>query len=244
MKAEQRHSHEVELSRISLPLVAGTPLYRGDVNEDILLVGRRGLAEEITGGLSHPSRMPCPAWGLSAERCRTGSKLAEVGGSTCESCYATRGHYGLDSVQAKLEKRYEGLFHPLWVPAMVFLIRWECDSHFRWMDVGDLQDENMLRNIMTIARATPDIKHWLPTRELAIVRACKSEVPENLLIRVSATMIDGRPPGGWPWTSTVIEAEEHPWDERVCGALDNEGQCRDCRWCWDHDVRNIAYMLH
>lgn len=239
-----RHSasHEADLSRISLPLVAGIPLYRGDVNEDVALVGRHHLAEEITGGLSWPSRMPCPAWGLSASRCKTGAKLAEQEGTTCHECYATKGRYGLDNVQARLERCYEGLFHPLWVPAMVFLIRWHCDEHFRWFHSGDLQDESMLRNICTVARNTADVRHWLPTREYEIVRACKHELPENLLVRVSATKIDGAPPRWWPTTSTVVSGQE--WDEGICGAKETDGNCGPCRDCWDHEVPNVAYRLH
>ena len=76
-----------DLSRFSLPLVPGIPLYRGSVEDDLAVVSRNRLADEITGGLSRPSKMPGPAWGLPASRCKTGAKLAGGPGTTCSSCY-------------------------------------------------------------------------------------------------------------------------------------------------------------
>lgn len=242
MKQAEGPAQHVDLSRISLPLVGGVPLYRGDVEADLRVVGRHRLAEEITGGLSFTSKMPCPSWGLSASRCRTGSKLAEEENTTCSECYAMKGRYTFDAVQAKLEARYQGLFNPLWTPAMVFLIRWHADGYFRFFDSGDLQDENHLRNIITVAQHTPDVRHWLPTREYEIVRACKNEIPENLLVRVSATRIDGQAPTWWPTTSTVVSDTEP--GEGVCGAQETGGRCETCRDCWESEVVNVAYRLH
>jgi hypothetical protein len=36
---------------------------------------------------------------------------------------------------------------------------------FRWHDSGDVQDLKHLAKIFKVARLTPNIKHWLPTRE-------------------------------------------------------------------------------
>jgi hypothetical protein len=231
-----------DLSRFSLPLVPGIPLYRGSVEDDLAVVSRNRLADEITGGLSRPGKMPGPAWGLPASRCKTGAKLAGEPGTTCSSCYAMKGHYLFPAVQDRLERRYEGLFHPLWVPAMVFLIRWHAGGYFRFFDSGDLQDENHLRNICTIARHTPDIRHWLPTREYAIVQACRGEIPENLLVRVSATKVDGDPPGWWATTSTVVSSREP--GPGICGAPEQGARCGECRACWDSAVVNVAYRRH
>jgi hypothetical protein len=168
--------------------------------------------------------------------------LAGQEGTTCSACYALRGRYTFDTVQAKLEERYQGLFHPLWVPAMVFLIRWHAEGHFRWMDSGDLQDENHLRNICTAAHHTLDIKHRLPTREYGIVRACRNEIPENLTVRVSATRIDGPSPGWWPTTSTVVSDQES--GDGVCPDPEHaDHRCGACRACWEQEVLNVAYRL-
>jgi hypothetical protein len=243
VRADHRSQERpVDLSTVSLPLVGGIPLYRDDLAADLQVVSRRRLALEITGGLSWPSKMPCPAWGIPASRCKTGSVLAQQKGTTCSECYAMAGRYTLDTVPTKLEARYQGLFHPLWVPAMVFLIRWHADGYFRWFDSGDIQDESHLRNICTVARNTADIKHWLPTREYEVVRACRSELPVNLLVRVSATRIDGVPPSWWPTTSTVVR-DQRP-GKGVCGVPENGGSCCSCRDCWDSEVVNVAYRLH
>ena len=39
--------------------------------------------------------------------------------------------------ERKLELFYQGLFHPLGVPAMTFLVRWHFNDHFRWYHSGD-----------------------------------------------------------------------------------------------------------
>ena len=39
--------------------------YRGDINRDLITVGRASLAEKITGGLSNPGKMPEAAWAAS-----------------------------------------------------------------------------------------------------------------------------------------------------------------------------------
>ena len=46
------------MSRLSL--AGEVPLYRGDMEADLLTVSRNRLVETITGGLSAPSRMQAP----------------------------------------------------------------------------------------------------------------------------------------------------------------------------------------
>lgn len=209
---------------------------------DLQVVARNRLAETITGGLSFPSKMPCPSWGISAARCRIGQVLAQRPGTVCNGCYAMRGTYGFSSVQQKLEQRYQGLFHPLWTPAMVFLVRYHCDQYFRVFDSGDLQSVSHLKNLITLARNVSDVRMWLPTREYAIVRTCADEIPENLTVRVSAHVVDAEPPSWWPTTSTVTSGQE-PGDG-ICPAREQENACGECRACWDREVPNVAYRLH
>jgi hypothetical protein len=218
------------------------PLYRGDIEADLRLVARNRLAETITGGLSLTSKMPCPSWGISATRCRIGQALARQEDTVCSGCYALRGRYRFAAVQDKLEGRYQGLFHPLWTPAMVFLVRYYCDRYFRLFDSGDIQGANHLRNIITLARHVPDVRMWLPTREYEVVRACAADIPDNLTVRVSAHQVDGEPPSWWPTTSTVTSAQEA--GDGICPARDQDNRCGDCRACWDRGVTNVAYRLH
>lgn len=206
------------------------PLYRGDITTDLRIVSRNRLAEQITGGLSRTTKLPCPSWGISASRCQMGSLLAQQHDSVCSQCYALKGRYLFSTVQAKLEQRYRGLFHELWTPAMIFLINYFCDQYFRWFDSGDLIDTHHLKNIVTVARHTPDVHHWLATREVDTVRSVQREgvdVPQNLVIRVSAHRIDGVPPQGFATTSTVITTV--PRHGYTCPAPDQENTCGDCR---------------
>lgn len=225
----------------SLPLTSEIPLYEGNLDEDLLTVSRNREADRITGGLSITTKMPCPSWGIPASRCKIGSVLAQKEGTVCSECYALGGRYRFTNVQNKLEERYQGLFNPLWTPAMVFLIRYFADRYFRWFDSGDLQDANHLKNITTVAEATPDIRHWLPTREAEIVRSV-GEFPKNLTVRLSAHHLDGKPPN-WRTTSTVVTGET-PDGSFPCPSQDQGGECGNCRACWSKRIKNVAYQLH
>ncbi len=217
--------------------------YQGDINRDLITVGRASLAEKITGGLSSPGKMPERAWGIPATRCKLGSVLAETPGSVCSICYARRGRYSLGQVKRKLNDRYQGLENSLWVPAMVLLIRWHVGRYFRWFDSGDLTGDSHLHNICQIAKHTRDVLHWLPTQEYEIVREYSETIPDNLVIRLSAQMVDGEPPTWWPTTSAVYTAKPLS-DAHVCPALDQENYCGACRACWDKSVGNVAYRRH
>ena len=208
---------------------------------DVWEVTRGKLAETITGGLSWTGKMDCPAWGISAAHCRTGSKLARVEGTVCRSCYAMKGTFRSGNVVRKLKAAYEGIFHPQWTPAMVALIRWHADERFRWFHSGDVQSVNHLRNIIRVCLETPDVMHWLPTREYDTIRHCRDEIPQNLRIRLSGSKVDGERPRSWPYTSTVVTQPS----EATCPTSMNGGSCgdHDCTACWD-DTPNVAYLRH
>ena len=105
-----------------------------------------------------------------------------------------------------------------------------------------MQGVGHLRNVITIARHTPDVRIWLPTREYAVVRAGADEIPPNLTVRVSAHDVGGQPPSWWPTTSTVTRDPEAA--DGVCPAPEQGGKCGECRACWDCGVANVAYRLH
>src|SRR5437588_11561246 len=116
---------------IGLPVIEDpeVPLYTKDqvgLEADLRIVSRNRLAEILTGGLSWPGKMDCPAWGISAMRCRVGSLLAHKPGTVCHGCYAMRGTFRFGSNRQKLERSYEGLMdgRNLGTPSRDFLIRW------------------------------------------------------------------------------------------------------------------------
>ena len=194
-------------------------------------------ARQITGGLSAPSKMPGPAYNLPAVACITGAKLVKVPGSVCAGCYALKGRYRFRNVRMALARRLESLKHPQWVLAMTVLIKGE--KYFRWHDSGDLQGAAHLKQIFEVCKATPETRHWMPTREAQLLKLMDPDViPKNLIIRMSSHMIDQGPVKFWPWTSTVSTKS------KTCPAADQGNQCKSCRACWDRKVSNVTYPKH
>jgi hypothetical protein len=196
-------------------------------------------ANIIVGGLSAPGKMPCPSINLPAAACITGQILAKVPGTTCHGCYALKGRYKFKNTKIAMARRLAALSNSRWVRAMVVLMKNR--KYFRWHDSGDLQSAWHLARILEVCKQTPDTKHWLPTREAKLLQYLDPEViPKNLLIRLSATKVNGAPSQAWPWTSTVVTDR----GSRTCPAPSQGGKCIDCRQCWDRTVPNVAYAKH
>ncbi len=194
-------------------------------------------AWNIVGGLSKPGKMPGWAYGLPAKECKTGSKLRQVKDSVCYNCYALKGCYVFKVVQDAQYRRLAAIKNPSWVDAMAHLINSKKSKEFRWHDSGDVQDEEHLIKIFAVCKLTPDVKHWMPTRE-AWVKHFLPECPDNLVIRFSMPMVDQEAAGGWDNTSTVVTAG------RTCPAPEQDNQCKDCLACWNKEVKNISYGKH
>lgn len=200
--------------------------------------------ELLVGRLSYTDKMPCPSWSIPAQKCKTGAKLVDVAGSVCENCYAMKGRYKFDNVQNALWRRWEAYkADPVtWTERMGEIIRRKKLEYFRWFDSGDLQDEAMLRHIISVARRTPETTHWLPTRETAIVEKVLKTIkkPENLTIRVSANMVDG-PPAKTKMNLPTSGVSVKNW---TCPAPTRSNQCGDCRRCWDPEIPLVVYKAH
>src|SRR5258708_777796 len=130
--------------RLSLPLTGESPeipVYTGhltgELEEHLRLVTRNGLAAKIFP-VSNPSKLPCPALGISAEHCRRGSILGRKENSVCHEshCYAKKERFLFENVKRKLRQAYEGMFHPLWVPSGIFMVRWSAGDYWRWFHSG------------------------------------------------------------------------------------------------------------
>jgi hypothetical protein len=225
------------------------------------------------------TKMPSTTFAISAKHCKVGSKLAKIEGSTCSKCYALKIQRLRPSVDQgwtnnlfKAEKLIAS--NPkLWAKQVAFQIKRGCNkigvNFHRWFDSGDLQSVEMLHAIVLCCLETPEIKHWLPTREAKIVQTYRKRhglEPDNLVIRVSSTMVDDAPIKGHVNTSTVNHKK--PIHGKECLAyrtnkdnivVDLEtfkamskpekkeqdfGHCGDCRACWSRDVANISYPLH
>ena len=218
-------------------------------------------AEIVVGGLSHPSKMPCPSWGIPVKHCITGSKLAKIKDSVCSMCYAAKGFYVITNVKAAQARRYRKLKLAImdstardkFVRAFCILTR---DlPYFRWFDSGDLQSFMHLKMLNTIASGSPNCKFWLPTQEIGFVRRLLkdpwSPVAPNLNIRISSQRIgqhhkeiDKVHSVTW---STVTESLQLK-DTLACPAeflhAGTKLSCRKCRACWSKNVREVNYKLH
>ena len=194
-------------------------------------------ASKIVGGLSTPGKMPCYSINLPATACKVGALLAQAPGTTCHGFYALKGRYRFKTTKNAMARRLRALSHGSWTAAMVTLITGH--KFFRWHDSGDLQGAAHLKNIFEVAKATPGARHWLPTREHRLLALMDPDiVPKNLLIRVSATKVNGPAPRWWPWTSTVSTTT------KTCPAPDQGGKCKSCRACWTRSVSNVTYAKH
>src|SRR4051794_17061788 len=85
------------MGSLSLPLASDSQgeilLYEDQtLDADLRTVVRGGLAEQLAP-LAHTTKMPCPAWDISAFRCRIGSVLAQQEGTTCSRCYSRKGRF-------------------------------------------------------------------------------------------------------------------------------------------------------
>ena len=217
-------------------------------------------AYTIIGGLSGPSKMPWYGWSTSAFDCQTGTKLREVEGSTCSSCYACKGNYRFKNVKIAHERRLKALDEPRFVEAFIVVLEKLYrtglktytlngvkvkENRFRWHDSGDIQSVAHLKMIVDIAVATPYIDHWLPTREYGYVKDYIKQFgdfPPNLTVRMSAVMVgEGfkSRPMGLPFSTVGLENKT----VEQCKAYDQGGKCLDCRACWDQTA-DINYPKH
>jgi len=204
----------------------------------------KAMAISTAGTLSKPGKMPVHSTSTPATACNVGSKLVKIPGSTCHGCYALKGNYRFGNVQKALRKRLDGITNPLWVDAMVFLILDTGEDYFRWHDSGDVQNLEHLVKIVNVCKMTPGVQHWLPTREYRTVKLYQKlhgQFPTNLVVRLSAHMVDSNPPIGYGLpTSTVVTDDSN----RTCPAPTQGNKCLDCRACWTPTVPNVAYGLH
>jgi Gene product 88 len=222
------------------------------------------------GRLGEPSKMRGYSFGISAFQCKRGSILADDPTSVCAHCYARNAFYDTKfEVRIAHERRMAGLSHPEWVPAMVTLILAHTDQanpYFRWHDSGDLQGLWHLINIIEVCKATPKVKHWLPTHEPYIVLEYLQgggTIPVNLCLRISADFI-GKPPEkiqgleGLP-THTAhrghgkrhrVMVSSRPGDSYECDSYTRAakegtaGICGDCHLCWNRQVKNVSFPVH
>ena len=200
----------------------------------------------LTGGLSRPSKMPGFAYGIPAQDCILGSILRKKAGSVCSQCYAFKGMYVFPNVKNAQARRMQATLSPDWVKNMTELIARKLANRekvFRWHDSGDLQSVEHLSKIVQIAKNLPDVRFWLPTRErklIALWTLANGDFPDNLTVRVSMPMIGQKAIRNYSYVQSTVGAG----NGFKCPARSQGNECKDCRACWDKNVRSVDYSQH
>jgi hypothetical protein len=195
-------------------------------------------------------------------RCKVGSKLVNVEGSTCSNCYALK----LAKVYPSAAKSWsdnldlfrgavytgellewcEAIAHQIKMISNLKVKKGDKGAMFhRWFTAGDLDSMDMLRAFVKVAQLLPEIEFWLPTREKALVSQYKNGlgvVPSNMVIRLSSAIIDARPILAAN-TSTTHNKGAKSYGFK-CPAQKTSGNCNDCTTCWNSDIKNISYEIH
>tara|TARA_R100000008_G_C3565033_1_gene158608 strand:+ start:422 stop:1051 length:630 start_codon:yes stop_codon:yes gene_type:complete len=194
--------------------------------------------------LSNTYKLGVKSISLNAKQCITGSKLAKIKGSVCHKCYALRGCYQFPVVQDAMQRRLDFFNDPNFIPIMVWLLSSLRKKFFRWFDSGDVQGVIMALNILEVCKLTPDIKHWIPSKEYKIWREALKiqKLPDNVCLRMSSPNIDQEPLKGFENTSTVHENKK-PFGLK-CIAYEQDGKCLDCKACFNKKVKNVSYPKH
>ena len=196
------------------------------------------------------TKMPGTSFAIDAYACNVGSKLALNPNTPCHACYARKLQRLRPSVdqgwKANLSK-WKQAEPESWEQAMAFqILRYNTDNYHRWFDSGDLQSVGMLQSIVNVCLMTPNIKHWLPTQERGVVKQFKklgNNIPDNLVIRVSASLLNGAMPSGFSNGSQVFTTGNTA-KGKECKARTRSNSCGKCRACWDKAVEFISYPKH
>ena len=195
--------------------------------------------------LSNTSKLGCKSWSLQAIETCPGS-VAPDGGlvEVCRGCYATTGNYRFSNVKRVRSVNKEEWKLTSWTHTMVDLLKHE--SHFRWLDSGDLYSLELAEKVYDVCKATPWCKHWIPTRMYKFAKfqevLDKLNALPNVVVRYSGDSIDKEPIG--KYVSLVIKPHTKPDNAHVCPAYEQEGKCNGCRECWSKQARSIAYPAH
>ena len=194
-------------------------------------------AKKITESLTRTSKMPGLSYSLPAWACQTGAKLRKVKTSPCYGCYALKGNYTrYPAIKIAQYRRLAAIKMEGWTRAMAVQILKQ--KYFRWHDAGDVQSHEHMAKIIEVCKLTPNTQHWLPTQERQYLPK-PEDVPENLIIRLSAAKVDGTAGNAWSHSSTVV-TDGSP----SCPAPTQGGKCLDCRACWNKDIKNVSYGKH
>ena len=211
------------------------------------------------------SKMNVPSYGVHTNNCNVGTGLNNNPKSICHhsNCYAKNGTFRFRSVRLKMLSNMEFLNSPDFVDTLTYEIKKTRCAYFRWFDSGDINSFEQGVKVSTVCMNTPDVKHWIPTKETKHFRNAEKYMRtvlnydyHNAVVRYSAHLIDAAPSKleGIVNTSTVYTHIDSPGltrgaNDYICRVYDldeDTGErgksCGTCDACWNPSVSNISYI--
>lgn len=187
-----------------------------------------------------------PSWSLQAFETCAGAVEKGVTVPACAGCYAREGNYRFANVKAVREHNKEDWKRNEWVNDMAQALAKH--QYMRWFDSGDMYDVKLARKILDVMKATPDTRHWLPTRmhkfaKFKPVLDAMRALP-NVSVRASSDSVTGEYIKGLHGSVITPTASDAPKGTTLCQAYQHGGKCSGCRACWDSSVQVIAYPAH
>lgn len=173
----------------------------------------------------------------------------------CKGCYATTGQYNYANVKAPREFNRWAWKQDNFVSD--FIVALEGKKFFRWFDSGDMYTLGLAEKILEIMKATPETKHWLPTRmhkfsKFHGVLNAMNDL-DNVCVRLSSDSVMGEyvdiPLTLDVETSSTIIPQDTIEGFRdhgaiICSATFQNGKCEECRACYFKSNNVIAYVGH
>ena len=187
------------------------------------------------------------SWSLQAlETCPGSVSASGALVDACSGCYATTGCYSFKGTKAVRADNKAAWQEASWVDTMVSALSKQ--RFFRWFDSGDMYSLALAEKMLAVMEATPNTKHWLPTRmhkfpKFQTILAKMSALP-NVMVRPSSDAVDGTYTAGVHGSTILPDATSVPAGVTLCRAYENNGKCSGCRACYDKSVPVIGYPAH
>lgn len=209
--------------------------------------------------LSNTTKMPGPSFGLPAPDSCSFSVFGD--GSICGGCYANNGAYILfKPVKVAQHARFAWAVDATrskarglqFVRHMCRAIRASGCTYFRIHDSGDFFNAEYTRLWYRICKNLPNIRFWAPVRGWQSRNPWRQELVElaklpNVSVRPSALFYNAPPPrilGLDAGSMVFTERSSVPEGTFFCPAYEQDGECRECRHCWDSRDVPVAYIRH
>lgn len=203
------------------------------------------MTAALLNKVSKTSKLGTLSWSLQAvETCPGAVGPDGELVAACSGCYATAGCYNFPDTKKVRSDNKAAWQEADWVDVMVAKLKKQ--THFRWFDSGDAYALQLAEKIYTVMAATPNTKHWLPTRMAKFPKFTpilqKMQALPNVMVRFSSDAVDGTfaPEHG----STIVPDSAPRAGVFTCKAPEQGGKCLTCRTCYDKAVPVIGYVAH